>query len=307
MTHTGSARTDHSEQGAEPDQGINSLPTEEAPRGVGVAASTTATVDGSPAVPGSTQRVVVVGSVPQVGASGVALSVALAATGAGVTVHLVDAAAPRRSSLRMVCPAEGARASLTGSVGTVTSRAGFLTVTHLDGPMDDRHDDPEQWPDAGGCDLQVIDVGVDAETLLTVDHPGLAWLDPGRVGDVWVVLVVAGSTPCLNRTEDVLARWNGRGLAPVASVVTTGPHTVREHVRAAAGRYTSQALQLAIAHPWDEGVFAHGYLPTHIPGAFAQTGEHIVTATGGRLASRFTVNAPAKGWRGRGIKRKGTP
>ena len=317
MTHTGPIRVDPCEQYAGPDDGTESLPAKTTGGAVdmptpdggpaGASPSTTGTESASPVLPDNTLRVVVVGAVPQVGASGVALSVALAATGTGADVHLVDAAAPRRSSLRMVCPAEGARTSFTREVGVVTSRAGSLTVTHLDGPMDVRHDHPQQWPDPPGCDLQVIDVGVDAETLLSTEHPGVAWLDPAEVVDAWVVLVMAGSTPCLNRTEDVLARWVGRGLAPVASVVTTGPHPVQEHVRAAAGRFTGQALQLAIAHPWDQDVFAHGYLPTHIPGAFAQTGERIVAATGSPLASRLAVNAPAKGWRGRGIKRKGTP
>lgn len=170
--------------------------------------------------PGS---IIVVGAIPGAGASSIAWSIATACArllGSDERVSVIDAASPRRSTLRGLAHHSGAAIALTATTRLVPARAGATTITYVEGRIDERVDDPDLWPDEVGA-ARIVDVGLSAEEALT--HPSAgAWL---RDTGARIVLVLPSNHTSQVRCEALLAAWAKQGWAPIDDVVLAGPDT----------------------------------------------------------------------------------
>lgn len=171
-------------------------------------------------------RFLVVGGLPGVGASTVAWSIASAAarmTAGQDDITVTDAAAPRRSALRMIGGSTGLAAGIDPHTRLVPARSGRIVTTYVDGRMDTRVDEGDLWP-ASTAPTQIVDLGLSAEEALS-DDAAATWLTGDTAIGSHVVLVLPSNASTQLRCEALLSEWVSREWAPIDDIVLVGPAT----------------------------------------------------------------------------------
>lgn len=176
--------------------------------------------------PGATARFVVIGAVPGAGASTVAFAIAAATRSHGYGVDVLDAASPRRSQLRTVCPTVGVALDICADTRLVPAYGEGTQVRYIDSLNPNRRiDAPSSWdssPATTSARIHVVDVGISAEEIVAGAHDAAGWLTGPQAQSSTVVLVVPTAAMSGNRCEAVLAQWADAGFTGIDQVVAIG-------------------------------------------------------------------------------------
>lgn len=222
-------------------------------------------------------RFLVVGALPGVGASSVAWSIAAAAAHmmpGHEEIHVLDTAAPRRSTLRMIGTSTGLATSIDEHTRLVPARCGRVVTTYIDGRMDTRVDEPSKWQGAS-APVEVIDLGLSAEEALSDDGPA-AWLTGETANESHVVLVLGSNASTQLRCEALLGEWSSRGWAPIDEIVLVGPASAP----VSGTHYMQQAMSAARRLEYLPDLAQHGLPAADAPAApslsaWARVGQEL--------------------------------